>query len=87
MSCGRLEHVEVWSRQMGRTLIILVFDRIVFCFKAGLTFSLVIVDMCVDLPLAIFSVFQGYYEASPKEGGGCFEIKIKLPFCYIQSST
>ena len=51
MSCGRYEHVEVWSRQMGRTLIILVFDQIVLCFNAGLTFSLVIVDMCVDLSL------------------------------------
>ena len=49
--CGRLEHVEVWSRQMGRTLTIIVFDQIVFCFKARLTFSLVIVDMCVDLSL------------------------------------
>ena len=36
---------------MGRTLIILVFDQIVFCYKAGLTFSLAIVDMCVDLSL------------------------------------
>ena len=51
MSCGRYEHVEVWSRQMGRTLIILVFDQIVLCFNAGLTFSLVIEDMCVDLSL------------------------------------
>ena len=25
MSCGRYEHAEVWSRQMGRTLIIHVF--------------------------------------------------------------
>ena len=50
-SCSRYEHVEVWSRQMGRALIILVFDRIVFCFNAGLTFSLVIEDMCVDLSL------------------------------------
>ena len=36
---------------MGRTLIILVFDQIVFCFNSGLTFSLVIEDMCVDLSL------------------------------------